>query len=79
MSVESWFVNRKLKGAYKSMNNDGKTSILGVVLAAIIALNVDFSKVFHLDPAECGKVAGAVLTAVLGFYTNKPDRANAGK
>jgi hypothetical protein len=74
MSIESWYVQRKLKGAYKAMNNDGKASLLGVVLAAIIALNVNYTAVFHLDPAECGKLAGAVLTAVLGYYVNRPDK-----
>ena len=74
MGIENWYINRKLKGAYSSMNNDGKTSILGVVLAAIIALNVNYTAVFHLDPAECGKLAGAVLTAILGYYVNKPNK-----
>ena len=59
------------------MNNDGKTSILGVVLAAIIALNVNYTAVFHLDPAECGKLAGAVITAVLSYYVNKADKPKA--
>jgi hypothetical protein len=73
MSVENWYIHRKLKGAYKAMNNDGKTSILGVILAAIIALNVEYGKVFQLDPAECGKLAGAIITAILGYLVNKPD------
>lgn len=74
VSIESWFVQRKLKGAYKAMNNDKKTSVLGVILAAIIALNVDYSAVFRLDPTEIGKLAGAVLTAVLGYYVNRGDK-----
>ena len=56
------------------MNNDGKTSILGVILAAIIALNVNYTAVFHMDPTECGKLIGAVATAVLGYLVNKPDK-----
>ena len=74
MSVESWYINRKLKGAYMKLNNDNKTSVLGVVLGAIVVLNIDYSKVFQLDPAEMGKLAGAVVTAVLGFYVNRTDK-----
>ena len=55
------------------MNNDRKASVLGVVLAAIIAANVDFSKVMQLDPAAVGQLAGALITAVLGVYINRPD------
>jgi hypothetical protein len=71
VGLENWYIQRKLKGAYKAMNNDRKTSVLGVLLAAIIAGNVDYSAVFHLDPAECGKLAAAIVTALLGWYTNK--------
>lgn len=74
MSLESWFLKRKVKGAYMALNNDSKASILGVILAAIIALNVDYSAVFRLDPTECGKVIGAVSTAVLGYLVNKPEK-----
>ena len=75
MSLESWWVNRKIKGAYNSMSNDGKTSILGVVLAAIIGTQIDWTKVFHLDPATWGQLAAAVVVAVMGWLTNKPDKA----
>jgi hypothetical protein len=57
------------------MNNDKKASVLGVVLAAIIAANVDYSKVAQLDPAACGALAGALVTAILGWFINKPDKA----
>lgn len=73
MFLENWYLRRKLKEAYNNMNNDKKGTILGVVLSALIALQVDYGKVLHLDPAECGKVAAAITTALLGYYMNKKD------
>jgi len=53
------------------MSNDKKTTILGAILAALIMTRVDWTKVFQGDPTNIGIVVGALVTALLGYYTNK--------
>lgn len=73
MGLENWYINRKLKGAYRAMSNDNKNTIFGLILAGLGATQIDYGKAFHLDPTEAAKIAGAVVFAIFSYYTNKPD------
>lgn len=71
------FVKGKFAEAFVSrlaMSNDTKATVLGLVAAAILASGVDWGKAIQGDSTELGKVAGAVVTALLGHYINKPDK-----
>jgi len=78
MGLRSWIVNREvrswLKGRYKTMSNDKKTTVLGVILAALIAANIDYGSALLGNLVEISKAAGVVLVAVGGFLVNRPDR-----
>jgi len=65
-------VNREVKGMMKGMSNDHKSTVLGAVLAGLQLVNVDYVKLMQGDSAEIGKAVGAVVTALLGWYINKP-------
>ncbi len=56
-------------------NNDRKTTILGIVAGAVIgAVGIDWTKLAAGDPGQIGIVAGAIVAALFGYYTNKPDK-----
>lgn len=54
------------------MNTDRLTTIIGAVLASVLATNVDWQAVFDGDPRQISAVVVAVLVALLGYFTNKP-------
>lgn len=51
------------------MTNDTKTTLAGSLTAALVAANVDWSKVS--DPHEISKLLAAGMIAVWSWYTNK--------
>jgi hypothetical protein len=51
--------------------NDGKTTLLGVLMAALTAMQVDYVKLAHGDLFEIFKISTALLQALFGYYTNK--------
>jgi len=51
--------------------SDKKTTILGVIAAALLASKIDISKLIELDPNELANAAGVLVLALHGFYTNK--------
>lgn len=53
-------------------SNDAKTTLLGIAAGGLLAANLDWAKLFNRDRAELAKAGGAVIVAMLGFYTNKP-------
>jgi len=54
------------------MNNDRKTTLFGAILAALQACFIDYTKLLAFDLTEVGKALAAIITAVLGYYINKP-------
>jgi formate/nitrite transporter FocA (FNT family) len=58
----------------KLASNDNKVTILSMVASTIIAAKVDYGKLVNLDPNEVGNMVGAIVIAVLGYYTNKPNK-----
>lgn len=50
--------------------SEPKTTALGAVLAAIQLANVDYGKLVQGDPEQVGRVVAAVVTALLGYFTN---------
>jgi len=53
------------------MNNDKKTTWLGVLIGGIVAANADYTKVLEGNAAEISKLGVAVAVALIGYYTNK--------
>lgn len=56
------------------MSNDRKTTLLGAIMAAIVASTVDLERVFLGEWREIAKLLAVVLMAVFSYYTNKPDQ-----
>lgn len=55
-------------------NNDRKTTLLGIAAAALIGSQIDWSKLVNGDATALGQAAGAIVAALIGYYTNKPDK-----
>jgi len=53
------------------MNNDIKTTAIGVALGAVQASQVDFNQVVAGNKAEIIKLITAVGFALLGYFSNK--------
>lgn len=53
------------------LNNDTKTTILGLAAGALLAAGIDWGKFFVGDHAEWSRAAGAVIVGLLGYWTNK--------
>ena len=80
MGLKRWLTNRAVHKAlekrYKLMNevrptNDKKTTVLGVILATLIATKIDYTLLAAGDLSQIGMAVGALVTAVLGFYINR--------
>jgi len=54
-------------------SNDTRTTIMGIVAAALIAAQLDWTALLKGDPDQIGMAAGAVVAALWGYWTNKPD------
>ena len=50
--------------------SEPRTTILGVVLAGIVASKLDYSQLIQGDPTQIANAVSAVVIAVLGYYTN---------
>ena len=74
MGLQNWYIKRKLKGAYSKMSNDKKATLFGFILAGLQAAAINYGKLVELDPVEAGKLAGVVVTAVLGWLINRPEK-----
>ena len=55
------------------MTNDGKATVIGAVLAALQATQIDYHKLITGDINELAKALSAGTVAVLGFYINKKE------
>ena len=53
------------------MNTDKLTTILGIILGALQAGNIDFAKLATGNKDEAGKAVAALVTVALGYFTNK--------
>jgi hypothetical protein len=56
-------------------SNDKKTTVLGIVAGALLAAQIDFGALINGDSTAIGQAAGVVVATLIGYYTNKPDRA----
>lgn len=74
-SIKANIVKTFVQNVAKS--NDHKTTLLGAVAAGVLATQIDFSKLMLGDKTELSKAVGAVVLALLGYYTNKPDASPA--
>jgi hypothetical protein len=55
-------------------SNDTKTTVLGLVIAAVLAdKTLDWGKLLNCDSNELGKVVGILAVVLIGYYTNKPN------
>lgn len=57
-----------------SKDRDMQATVLGVILSALVAAKLDWGKLLHADPGECGQAAAVVVIALLGKVTNAPSR-----
>ncbi|MDE2097859.1 MAG: hypothetical protein KGL39_11470 [Patescibacteria group bacterium] len=63
------------KGLLGKISNDNKATILGVVAAALIGCTqLNWALLLKGDSGQEGIALGAVVVALWGFYTNKPDK-----
>jgi hypothetical protein len=54
-------------------SNDTRTTIMGIIAAALIAAQLDWTALLRGDPDQIGLAAGAIVAALWGYWTNKPD------
>lgn len=75
--LPNFFKTEVIKVALKKVagDNDTKTTVLGVAASAVLAGQIDWGKLFQKDPQQIGLLVGALVTAVYGYYTNKPNKA----
>ena len=55
------------------LTNDNKTTVLGILGAALLAARLDWAALLKGDAAQLGLAVGVGVTALLGYYTNKTD------
>jgi len=55
-------------------DNNSKTTLLGFLAAALLAANVEWSKVLAGEPAEIGQAAAVLIAALWGWFTNRPEK-----
>ena len=70
--VKALFLKSFVRRLAKS--NDTKTTVLGLAAAAVLASQVDFGRLIAGDAEEIGLAAGAVVTALWAYFTNRPDK-----
>lgn len=62
-----------IKALLGKVSNDNKTTILGVLAGALLVAQVNWTLLLKGDSTQIGYAAGALVTALLGYYTNKPE------
>ena len=55
-------------------DNNTRTSVLGFLAAALLAANVEWSKLFAGEPGEIGQAAAVLIAALWGWFTNRPEK-----
>ena len=66
-SLEGSIIGKVLKNLQAS---EPVTTLLGFVLAGIVAAKVDYGKLLNKDPDQIANLVSAVVIAVMGYYTN---------
>lgn len=56
------------------MSRDRLTTLLGAVLAALAATNIDYVGLLSGDWRQVSTAIAVVIVAIFGYLTNKPDR-----
>lgn len=56
------------------MSRDRLTTLLGAVLAALAATNIDYVGLLSGDWKQVSTAIAVVVVAVFGYFTNKPDK-----
>jgi len=62
-----------VKDLLKTVSNDNKATVLGVCAGALVATKLDWPLLLKGDSAQIGTAVGAVVCALIGFYSNRPD------
>jgi uncharacterized protein YacL len=65
--VEGDIISKVLKNLAAS---EPITTILGAVLAAVVASKINYSLLLQGDSTQIASVITAIITALLGYYTN---------
>jgi len=63
-----------IKALLSKVSNDNKTTILGFIASGLMAAKLDWGLLLKGDSGQLGILAGAIVTALLCYYTNKPDQ-----
>jgi len=67
--IKALFVKSLVKQLAR--DNDRKTTVLGIVAAALLAAQLDWSRLVAGDAGEIGRAAGVAVAALFGYLTNK--------
>lgn len=71
--IKGMFAKSMIKSLAKS--NNGRTTILGFMAAALLAQQIDWGLALSGDSQQLGTAAGAIIAALIGYLTNRPDKA----
>lgn len=55
----------------QKINPDNITTFLGVILSSLVAININYIKLFKGDEVELGKMVGAIIIGLNGWLTNR--------
>lgn len=56
----------------KVAKSEPRTTVLGFMLSAVVASQIDYNKLLQGDTTQIGNLVATLVIAVLGYYTNHP-------
>ena len=66
-----------IKNVLSKLSADHKTTLVGVLGAALLTANIDFGKLLEGDSAQITNAVTAVVLALIGYFTNKGGKEDA--
>jgi len=69
--LKKFAVTRIIKNVLSKISADHKTTLVGVLGAALLSANIDFGKLVEGDTEHITSAVTAVVLALIGYFTNK--------
>lgn len=66
-SLEGTIIGKVIKNLSAS---EPVTTVLGAILAALVASKIDYGKLLQKDPDQIANAVSVVVVTLLGYYTN---------
>jgi len=69
--IKKFALSKVIKNVLSKISADHKTTIVGVLGAALLSANIDFGKLIEGDADQIANSVSAVVLALIGYFTNK--------